>query len=139
VIRRLLLFIPMAAGIVIVTFGLLLLIPGDPAAVLLGQEATPEGIASLRRSLGLDDPWYIRLGGYFWALLHGDMGRSIFQNAPVSAPRRRWRWWRCCGPPSWASRWASSPPSGRAASSTRSQCSSRSSACRCRSTGWRCC
>jgi peptide/nickel transport system permease protein len=84
VIRRLLLFIPMAAGIVIVTFGLLLLIPGDPAAVLLGQEATPEGIASLRQSLGLDDPWYIRLGGYVWALLHGEMGRSIFQNAPVS-------------------------------------------------------
>lgn len=84
IIRRLLLFIPMAIGIVVVTFCLLLLIPGDPASVLLGQEATPEGIASLRRALGLDDPWYIRLGTYFWNLLHGDMGMSIFQNAPVS-------------------------------------------------------
>ena len=83
VIRRLLLFVPMAAGMVVVTFGLLLLIPGDPAAVLLGQDASPEGIATLRRTLGLDDPWYLRLGGYFWALLHGDMGRSIFQSAPV--------------------------------------------------------
>ena len=82
--RRLLLLIPMAAGMVVVTFGLLLLIPGDPAAVLLGQEATPEGIASLRRSLGLDDPWYVRLGGYAAGLAQGDMGRSIFQNAPVS-------------------------------------------------------
>ncbi|TYB81323.1 ABC transporter permease [Maritimibacter fusiformis] len=84
IIRRLLLFVPMALGIVTVTFGLLLLIPGDPAAVLLGQEATPEGIASLRRALGLDDPWYLRLGGYIANLLQGDMGRSIFQNAPVS-------------------------------------------------------
>lgn len=84
IIRRLLLFIPMAFGIVVVTFCLLLLIPGDPASVLLGQEATPEAIASLRQSLGLDDPWYIRLGSYFANLLQGDMGRSMFQNAPVS-------------------------------------------------------
>ncbi|RMA41531.1 ABC transporter permease [Rhodophyticola porphyridii] len=84
VIRRLLLFVPMAIGIVIVTFCLLLLIPGDPAAVLLGQDATPEGIATLREALGLNDPWYIRLGSYFANLLRGDMGYSIFQSAPVS-------------------------------------------------------
>ncbi|RJG42861.1 ABC transporter permease [Mesorhizobium sp. DCY119] len=84
VVRRLLMLIPMAIGMVIVTFGLLLLIPGDPAAVLLGQDATPEAIVNLRNSLGLNDPWYIRLWDYFVALLHGDMGRSIFQNQPVS-------------------------------------------------------
>ena len=84
VVRRLLLLIPMAIGMVVVTFGLLLLIPGDPAAVLLGQDATPEAITNLRNTLGLNDPWYIRLWDYFAALLHGDMGRSIFQNQPVS-------------------------------------------------------
>ena len=84
VIRRLLLLIPMAIGMVIVTFGLLLIIPGDPAAVLLGQDATPEAILTLRNSLGLNDPWYIRLFDYFTALLQGDMGRSIFQNQAVS-------------------------------------------------------
>lgn len=84
VFRRLLLLIPMAIGMVVVTFGLLLLIPGDPAAVLLGQDATPEAIANLRNTLGLDDPWYIRLWDYFAALLQGDMGRSIFQSQPVS-------------------------------------------------------
>ncbi len=84
VVRRLLLLIPMAIGMVVVTFGLLLLIPGDPAAVLLGQDATPEAIANLRNSLGLNDPWYIRLWDYFAALLQGDMGRSIFQNQPVA-------------------------------------------------------
>ncbi|MGH6924296.1 MAG: ABC transporter permease [Propylenella sp.] len=84
VARRLLLFIPMAAGMVVVTFGLLLLIPGDPASVLLGQEASAEAIASLREALGLNDPWYTRLWNYFAALLRGDMGRSIFQNQPVA-------------------------------------------------------
>jgi peptide/nickel transport system permease protein len=84
IVRRLLLLIPMAAGMVIVTFSLLLLIPGDPASVLLGQEASPEAIQNLRNTLGLNDPWYIRLGAYFCALLQGDMGRSIFQNQAVS-------------------------------------------------------
>lgn len=84
VIRRLLMLIPMAIGMVVITFGLLLLIPGDPAAVLLGQDATPEAIANLRAALGLDDPWYLRLWHYFASLLQGDMGRSIFQNQPVA-------------------------------------------------------
>lgn len=84
VVRRVLLLIPMAIGMIVVTFGLLLLVPGDPAAVLLGPEASREMIDNLRGTLGLDDPWYVRLGGYFWQLLHGDMGRSIFQSAPVS-------------------------------------------------------
>lgn len=84
VVRRLALFVPMAAGMVVVTFSLLLLIPGDPAAVLLGQEASPADIAQLRATLGLDQPWYIRLGRYFTDLLQGDLGRSIFQNQAVS-------------------------------------------------------
>jgi len=84
VARRLLLLIPMAIGMVVVTFGLLLMVPGDPAAVLLGPEASPEMIANLRRTLGLDDPWYLRLWGYFANLLQGNMGRSIFQSAQVS-------------------------------------------------------
>jgi len=84
VIRRLLLLIPMAIGMVVVTFGLLLLIPGDPAAVLLGQDATPQAILNLRNNLGLNDPWYVRLWDYFAALLQGDMGRSIFQSQPVA-------------------------------------------------------
>ncbi len=84
VARRLLLLIPMAIGMVVVTFGLLLLIPGDPAAVLLGQDATPEAITNLRNTLGLNDPWFVRLWSYFAGLLQGDMGRSIFQNQPVA-------------------------------------------------------
>jgi peptide/nickel transport system permease protein len=84
IVRRLLLFIPMAIGMVCVTFALLLIIPGDPAATLLGQEASQEAIDNLRNALGLNDPWYVRLWDYFASLLQGDMGMSIFQSAPVS-------------------------------------------------------
>lgn len=84
-LRRLLLMVPMAVGIVAVTFGLLLLIPGDPAALLLGQEASAEAVANLRAALGLDDPWHVRLGRYFAALAQGDMGMSLFQNQPVAS------------------------------------------------------
>ena len=85
IVRRLLLFVPMAVGMVIVTFSLLLIIPGDPAAVLLGQEASAEAIERLRDTLGLNDPWYVRLGDYFGSLMTGDMGMSIFQNQPVTS------------------------------------------------------
>jgi peptide/nickel transport system permease protein len=84
VARRLILLLPMAAGMVVVTFSLLLLIPGDPAAVLLGQEASAADIANLRASLGLDQPWYVRLARYFASLLQGDLGRSLFQNQSVA-------------------------------------------------------
>lgn len=85
VLRRLLLLVPTAAGIVVITFSLLLLIPGDPAAVLLGQEASKADIANLRATLGLDLPWSTQLARYFGALLQGDMGRSLFQNESVSS------------------------------------------------------
>ncbi|MBI1776277.1 MAG: ABC transporter permease [Proteobacteria bacterium] len=82
--QRLVLLIPTAAGMVVVTFCLLLLIPGDPAAMLLGPEASPEAIQRLRTALGLDASWYMRLGDYVLRLAQGDMGMSLFQNEPVS-------------------------------------------------------
>lgn len=71
-------------GMVVVTFLLLLIIPGDPASVLLGQEASADAVARLRATLGLDDPWYVRLWNYSADLLSGDMGMSIFQSQPVA-------------------------------------------------------
>lgn len=82
--RRLALFVPMIVGIIVVTFGIMLLLPGDPAIVLLGQEASDQAIAEFRAALGLDRAWYVRLGFYFADLARGDMGRSIFQNQPVT-------------------------------------------------------
>jgi peptide/nickel transport system permease protein len=74
----------MLTGVVVATFGLMMLLPGDPATVLLGQDAGAEAVADLRRRLSLDDPWWIRLGRYFGDLLQGDLGISIFQAQPVA-------------------------------------------------------
>ncbi len=83
VLRRLTLFVPMLIGIVAVTFGIMQLLPGDPAAVLLGEDASEEAVREMRRALGLDRPWWIRLATYYADLFRGEMGDSYFQNQPV--------------------------------------------------------
>ncbi len=82
--RRLVLFVPMMMGIVTATFAMMMLMPGDPAIVLLGQDASAEAVARLRLQLNLDQPWIVRLMHYFVDLAHGDLGVSIFQNQPVA-------------------------------------------------------
>jgi peptide/nickel transport system permease protein len=64
-------------------FLLLQLTPGDPAAVIAGDEASPAAIEGIRRKLGLDLPLWRQFGIYVWNLLHGDLGTSIFSNLPV--------------------------------------------------------
>lgn len=59
-------------------------LPGDAASHLLGQEATPEGLAILRHKLGLDQPAYLRYLDWVSALLHGDFGTSYTWNVPVA-------------------------------------------------------
>jgi peptide/nickel transport system permease protein len=82
--RRMLLLLPTLLGMAIATFFLLLLIPGDPARVLLGPDASAEAVAQMRITLGLDLPWYVRLARYLAGLLHGDLGRSIFESQSVA-------------------------------------------------------
>ena len=65
-------------------FLLLFLTPGDPAAVILGPDAKPDQVAELRARLGLDEPAYVQLGNWYLRLLRGDLGRSIFENRPVT-------------------------------------------------------
>ena len=73
----------MLFGVVVITFGLMSLVPGDPAVVLLGENATPEAVRDLRRELGLDRPVVVRLVSYVSGVLQGDLGTSIFQRQPV--------------------------------------------------------
>jgi peptide/nickel transport system permease protein len=82
--RRVLLLLPTLLGMAVVTFFLLLLIPGDPARMLLGPDASADAVAQMRVTLGLNLPWYVRLGNYLLGLLHGDMGRSIFESEGVA-------------------------------------------------------
>lgn len=57
--------------------------PGDPAAVMLGSDATPADIAQLREKLGLDAPLIVQYGQFMLGLLKGDLGHSIFLNQSV--------------------------------------------------------
>lgn len=81
--RRLLQLIPVALGITIVVFLMLRLIPGDPVRIMLGPRATPEGIASLERSLGLDKPLWQQYLYFVRNLVQGDLGRSLLYRQPV--------------------------------------------------------
>ncbi len=64
-------------------FLLLHLSPGDPAAIIAGDNASPEQIAGIRRRLGLDDPLPVQFLRWSAAVLQGDLGISIFSNEPV--------------------------------------------------------
>jgi len=85
VIRRILATIPVMAIVALFVFSLLYIAPGDPAAVIAGDQATPDDVARIRASLGLDRPFLIRFGEWSWHILHGDLGTSIFTNLPVAA------------------------------------------------------
>ncbi len=74
----------MLMGVIVMTFAIMTMLPGDPATLILGQDASPAAVAELRRQLFLDDPWWLRLGRYFMDLLHADLGTSIFQAQPVT-------------------------------------------------------
>ena len=81
--RRLILLIPTLLGLILMTFGIFKLTPGDPVAIMLGQSASPEQIALLRERLGLDEPVHIQFVRYTWSVLQGDLGRSIRGGVPV--------------------------------------------------------
>jgi len=84
VIRRVLATIPVMAIVALFVFSLLYLAPGDPAAVIAGDQATPDDVERIRASLGLDRPYLVRFGAWAWDIARGDLGVSIFTNLPVS-------------------------------------------------------
>src|ERR1700744_5265555 len=84
IIRRILATIPVVLMVALFVFSLLYIAPGDPAAIIAGDQATPEDVERIRASLGLDRPFLIRFGEWLWQILHGDLGTSIFTNLPVA-------------------------------------------------------
>lgn len=84
VLRRLLTTIPVMIFVALFVFSLLYLAPGDPAALIAGDQATPEQIEAMRRSLGLDQPFLVRFWNWSWQVVQGDLGTSIFSNLPVT-------------------------------------------------------
>ncbi|HBQ93879.1 MAG: ABC transporter permease [Sulfobacillus benefaciens] len=83
IVRRLIQSIPALIGIAIFSFILLHIVPGGPAQTLLGQHSTPQRIAAINRSLGLNKPLYVQFWIWFDSLLHGNFGYSYTFNQPV--------------------------------------------------------
>lgn len=84
ILRRVLLLIPVLLGVTFVVFTMMYFTPGDPARIMLGESAPEERVISLRKELGLDDPFLIQYGNYVKkAVLEQDIGRSYEQKVPV--------------------------------------------------------
>ena len=85
IIRRVLATIPVLLVVALVVFALIRFAPGDPAAIIAGQEATREEVEGIRRQLGLDRPLPVQLGIWFRDILSGDLGQSILSKHEVSS------------------------------------------------------
>jgi peptide/nickel transport system permease protein len=82
---RLALAVPTVLLTSFVVFLMLFLIPGDPASIYVGEQtATPERLAEIRRVMGLDRPLHVQYADFLWKALHGDLGRSLQTNRPVT-------------------------------------------------------
>jgi peptide/nickel transport system permease protein len=81
--RRLLLLVPVLAGVSVIVFMVLHLSPGDPVDIMLGTQATQEDRARLRADLGLDQPLHVQYVRWLGHVVRGDLGRSLFMRRPV--------------------------------------------------------
>jgi peptide/nickel transport system permease protein len=85
ILRRVLATVPVMAIVALFVFSLLYIAPGDPAAIIAGDQASPADVERIRQGLGLDRPFLVQFGSWLWRILHGDLGTSIFTNLPVSS------------------------------------------------------
>ena len=83
IIKRILLMIPIILGITLIVLLFIDIAPGDPARIILGNEATEEQIENLRNELGLNDPFFTRYFRFIKNGLKGDFGKSYMNNRPV--------------------------------------------------------
>ncbi len=83
IIRRILLAVPVLLGILLVTFALARMIPGEPCRAMLGEKATAEVCERFTRQYGLDKPIPIQFGIYLAKVVQGDFGNSIRFSRPV--------------------------------------------------------
>jgi peptide/nickel transport system permease protein len=85
ILRRILSTLPVMGIVAMFVFSLLYITPGDPAAVIAGDQASPADVERIRQGLGLDRPFLVQFGAWLWGILHGDLGTSIFTNLPVAS------------------------------------------------------
>lgn len=82
-VRRIFAAVPVMGVVALFVFLLLRLTPGDPAAILAGDNATPERLERIRETLGLNEPLIVQFITWVNRLLHGDLGTSLISNIPV--------------------------------------------------------
>ncbi|WP_353097355.1 nickel ABC transporter permease [Tissierella praeacuta] len=84
IIKRLLYLLPVLFGVSFIVFTLLYITPGDPAKMMLGEQADAQAITSLREELGLNDPFLVQFGNYIKKIFtKGDIGTSYSTKRPV--------------------------------------------------------
>lgn len=83
ILQRLLALIPLLLIVSLIVFSLVLLIPGDPAYLLAGEDATAEEVEAIREDMGLNKPVLVRYVLWLGALVQGDLGTSLFSDQPV--------------------------------------------------------
>lgn len=82
-IRRLIAAIPTLIVVAVMIFVLIRLIPGNPALVMLGDEATPDEVVAMEQRLGIDQPVFVQFGKWVAKMARGDFGDSIYYRKPV--------------------------------------------------------
>lgn len=85
ILRRIVMMIPVFLGVVFIVFSLMYITPGDPAAIMLGESATPEDVARLRDELGLNEPFLVQFFNYIKGVIfEGNLGISYVTKRSVS-------------------------------------------------------
>jgi peptide/nickel transport system permease protein len=85
ILKRLLMMIPVLLGVTFIVFFILAMTPGDPAAIILGDQASAEALELKRIELGLNDPLLIRYFNYLLNMIRGDLGTSYKNQISVAA------------------------------------------------------
>lgn len=83
IISRLLQSIPVLILVSVISFGIMKLVPGDPAILIGGPTATPAELDNIRKNLGLDQPFHVQMWRYYAGLARGDLGNSLLLGKPV--------------------------------------------------------
>ena len=83
ILRRLLLTLVVLFFVTLIVFMIIQLLPGDPAQIMLGTDATPEEIEALREEMGLNDPLIVQYFRWLGKAITGDLGTSLFYNQEV--------------------------------------------------------
>lgn len=83
IFKRLFVLIPVLIGATFIVFAIMHFTPGDPAALMLPQDATRAEIEAMRENLGLNDPFFVQYGNFLFGIFRGDLGTSFRTGQPV--------------------------------------------------------